>query len=472
MRLKLMLGNVLAILVLGTLCFFVVRQQIQSALGERTDDYLQHRKALFERSWRLQGIELVKQVESITANSRFSGIFSAVSDSSRRQSAKQAADQISTRLENLREAHIAPDIVVVTDDAGKVIARDKDINRMHGLKMTPMLPDLAKVLEQAHARHDVWFNPAKKKLFQVAMVPLRITNGGVMGAVIVGFDLSDQIAKQEAELLEGEVVFLVDKKIYGASLPTSVWPKVQRVVTRNPADTVWDISLDNHAYSGIVGALMHAQQSSHRIDFAILHDHSLSQQVMQAGYAVLIFMIIALIIVAIYNFMVGTILIRPIERIEETILAVLNGDQSARVNLRDGAFGGLAYRVNQLINLLTGVSEGGNAEAEDWQGIAFASTKLEGKSQDASNDVDDPALIAQLQQESEDDYLKRIYREYTDAKKLIGEDVSQLSFDFFTSQVKRLEQRAKEQHQFENVRMRVKQERNLVALVPVSINES
>ncbi len=46
-----------------------------------------------------------------------------------------------------------------------------------------------------------------------------------------------------------------------------------------------------------------------------------------------------------------------VEEIEEGVLRIINGDVTHRFEVRSSEFGGLAYRVNQLVAVLTGEEE-------------------------------------------------------------------------------------------------------------------
>src|SRR6185295_6106518 len=97
------------------------------------------------------------------------------------------------------------------------------------------------------------------------------------------------------------------------------------------------------------------------------------------------------------------------------------------LDVQSAEFGGLAYRINQLLNVFTGVQE--TAEDESgrvssppnqaaWQDQAFADQPSGGGASAASaaggaNDpIDDPAVAGPLAAEAEADYYARIYKEY------------------------------------------------------------
>jgi methyl-accepting chemotaxis protein len=62
-------------------------------------------------------------------------------------------------------------------------------------------------------------------------------------------------------------------------------------------------------------------------------------------------------LVIVVGFLLGSHFLAPVEQIEEGILRVINGDLEHRFEVRSSEFGGLAYRVNQLVAELTGEEE-------------------------------------------------------------------------------------------------------------------
>ena len=67
-------------------------------------------------------------------------------------------------------------------------------------------------------RHDVWLEQQEKKLLQTAIAPIRSDTGTVLGALVVGYDLSNGVARREAQMLDRDIAFLVDGKVYSSSL--------------------------------------------------------------------------------------------------------------------------------------------------------------------------------------------------------------------------------------------------------------
>ena len=202
-----------------------------------------------------------------------------------------------------------------------------------------------------------------------------------------------------------------------------------------------------------------------------------------AANIALIMTLVAVLGVFIYSFLIGSSLLRPLEDIEEGILKVINGRTDYRIDITDGEFGGLAYRINQLINMLTGVEEsdeeGHTTSSGTWgaqtdvgtgsrQAVAAAGVvqAVAGESADGS----DANLAAQLAAEPADRYYQRVYNEYIAGKQAAGEDVSNIAADRFIERLKGQEASMAQKKGCRMVRFQVQVADGQVSLKPVLIN--
>ena len=67
--------------------------------------------------------------------------------------------------------------------------------------------------------------------------------------------------------------------------------------------------------------------------------------------------VLGLILVLVGGWMLGNYITRPINLLEEGLLAILNGQQDKRFELDHPELGGLAFRIDQLLNQLMGIEE-------------------------------------------------------------------------------------------------------------------
>ena len=163
-------------------------------------------------------------------------------------------------------------------------------------------------------------------------------------------------------------------------------------------------------------------------------------------------MALGLVLVLAGGFFLGSYISRPIAILEEGLLAILNGQSDKRFELDHAELGGLAFRIDQLLNQLMGVEEDNTDDEGRVSKAPTAANFGEALSVDRSNrdvaaaaaasDVD----VARLAAEPADQYYGRLYREYIAAKKALGEQVDHITEPTFKSRIQGMEQDATQKH--------------------------
>lgn len=488
MRLKIVAGNLIVVLVVGLVSFFVVRSQLEEGLGGEVERQIGNDATLFDRSWRLSARQFLDYVEERSATPQVRDAFGGLDENSRRQRAHQAANAIAQWFgDPARGRNGAPDFVAVTDLTGKVIARNQDPNRMYGAQLSQQLPLLRRVLSDEVARHDVWRKTDENKLLQVGMAPVINEQGAVLGALVVGYDLSNGLAANEAEVLGRDVAFIVQDNVYSSSLHGSgpVQALKERLFGPLAASTnaaltgtgsqPWRVEIGGDEWSGVTAPLPLAPSID--VAYAVMANRTESTALTSTTNIILILTVLGALLVILYGVIIGTSFIRPIEQIEEGVLAVINGRTDLRIDVESAELGGLAYRINQLINVFTGVSE----EDDDGR-VSRPPARPSGWSQEQSmgegaaspaapgggEPIDDPVVAQQLAAEPEDQYLARIYREYVSAKAGAGETIN-VPEDRFAQRLAGNADALAKKHGVRAVRFRVETEGGQVVLRPVLI---
>jgi hypothetical protein len=188
------------------------------------------------------------------------------------------------------------------------------------------------------------------------------------------------------------------------------------------------------------------------------------------------------VLVILYGFMIGGTIMGPIEEIEEGVLAVINGKTDLRLEIKSQELGGLAFRINQLLNVLTGTAEGTEDEtgrvsvapsAKDWGDAAFADAAPAAAGQASAGSAEDPIedapLASKLGAESEAAYTRRLYSEYVAAKQALGENVSNIPQDRFHQRLVGRATALAQKHGCRLVRFQVETRNGQVILRPVLI---
>ncbi|MEM9074139.1 MAG: MXAN_5187 C-terminal domain-containing protein [Myxococcota bacterium] len=481
MRLKIIAGNLVAVLIVGLGAYFYVKSDLEKSLGSRIDGEITNDYQLFARSWRLSAYEFLEQVGDRAATREVRGVFLALDDSSRRQRAHAQANNVAAWFQDpARNRGGMPDLVALTDETGRVIARNQDINRMNGTSLVSEIPTIRNVIAGA-AQHDAWLKDDENKLLQVAMAPIRNDEGTPIGVLLVGYDISNGIAVRESEVLGRSVAFIEGERIYSSSIEATdvgnlqsklfgeLQASTQAALAGTPSAT-FVAELAGEQWLGIVAPL--PDTPSQPIAFAVLGSRTAEMEPASVSMVILVLMAVGLVFVLIYGFVIGTSFIRPVEQIEEGILTVINGRTDFRLDVESSEFGGLAYRINQLINVFTGVAEtdedgrsaGGGG---GWEGPAAPAAEASGGGGGGSDE--DPAVAAQLAAEPEAEYEQRIYDEYVAAKQAAGEDVSNIPKDRFLTRLRKNAENLTKKHGCKMVRFQVQTRGNQVILRPVII---
>ncbi|MGB0679158.1 MAG: hypothetical protein ACPGUV_05810 [Polyangiales bacterium] len=426
MRLKIIAGNLLIVLVTGLVSFLVLRTQLAEELVGDVDVTVQHDKTLFARSWQLAAREFTDQVEEQARAGQVRQSFRALDQGQRRRAAYQACERVSRWFEDpSRGRSGAPDIVAITDEVGKVLARDTDLNRMFGVSLTRALPPLRRVLRLGQTAHDVWDESHENKLLQTAMAPIRDEKGAILGALVVGYDLSNGVARAEGRLLGRDIAFVRPEAVYSSTLRRSQVDALEsflfgdhaantkQVLHSRSGAVAWSQRLADTDYFGALARLPMAPATP--VAFVILADRSAMQAPLTVTWVLLLMTVIGAIATIIYGFRLGTALLRPLERIEEGLLTIINGQTNHRIDVHSAELGGLAYRINQLISLFTGDSETDEQgrvsrvpgapyvpQSPTLESVVMPNPALAGQNQDAR-------LAAQLGAVKEEEHYRQLY---------------------------------------------------------------
>lgn len=480
MRMKIIAGNLAAVLVVGLLSYWLVTTSLESALVSEVDGRVNSDFELLSRSFRLSARELAELVNDQASQRPMVDVFlTALDEAARRERAYNAADRVAAWLTDPARRGAAPDIVVVLDDSGRVVARNADRNRMYGDRLTSVSGVRSALAGETAT--SVWSRSEDNTILQIAVAPIR-NGGSVLGALLVGYDVSNGLAQNEATLIGRDVAFVTADQVYSSSLEEGVETEALRArfndengqamtraaLEQGAESSPFTLDIGGSNYIAVVGPAPSGGADA-GLAMVILANRSAARGKASVTSSILIFTAVGVLIVLVYGFMIGTSFLTPIEQMEETVLAVINGRGDLRIDIHSQEFGGLAYRINQLLNVMTGTPE------EDEQGrVSTPNAGSWSEDEDPKADAGasapgDTEQAAKLAAEPEDEYYQRVYREYVAAKREVGEDVSNIPQEKFVQRLKANESTLMQRNQCRMVRFEVETNGNQVNLKPVII---
>ncbi len=484
MRLKLIAGNLIIVLLVGLASYLVVRTQLHTELVRELEDGIGDDSELFGRSWRADGARLAEGVVRRASSKSVQAVFTASGESNRRRRAYDAAQGVSKWFDDPARGHNErPHIVALIDETGRVIARDTDQNRMFGDPLLGQIPLLRRVFKHGGSRYGVWRHD--NKLLQVGVAAVRNEEGGIVGALLVGYDLSNGYAKREARLLGHELFFITPEGVYSTSTTVDVRDALEQALYASPLDAQttaalqgkptlpWTAELRGARYVGVTAALPMARGA--QAGYVVLARQDKHTALASLADMILWLTLLGLLGVVIYGYIIANNIMEPIEQMEDDLLAVINGRGDVRLEVETPELGGLSYRINQLINLFTGVAEEDDegravTSSGGWEAVSISvpggSTRASVAGSDDNKDPEAEALGAI----AEGQYYAQLYADYVAAKDAIGEDVSNVPEARFIERIQGNAEHLLRKHGAKMVRFKVETIGGQVNLKPVVIH--
>jgi len=161
-------------------------------------------------------------------------------------------------------------------------------------------------------------------------------------------------------------------------------------------------------------------------------------------------LIVGFVLVSIAAHIVDRFVSQPVEDLEEGLLAVLNGQTDIRFELEHKLYGGLVFRLNSLLNQLTGVQEDNSDEdgrvSKSAGGAAAAFTApLHLDERHAEATIDDVEGATDLRNVEPEDYYKGLYDDYLSGQEKTGTPV-EVKFAPFSNRIKQVELQLTNKH--------------------------
>ena len=455
MRNKIIAVNAVIVLIVGLLAFAIVRTQL-AAETSSTDQLKRsaHRDvAGAAAQLQLDGLRAERWLAMKANEPATRAALGKATPDARGDAARQLCDQIASAAGGALGAK--PSIVAVVDNAGKIVGRNgSDLNR--GDDVATAYPAFKEALAKAHPGSDVWTDKARADQFIASYAPVR-DESRAAGMLVIGIAINDGLARV-GDATTGRGVLLVSATGDVVATSSNAGEDVKAAVKASVADVKNALTTGNVVASQ-VGDVIFASAplagfgDGHSTAAVAAAPASLLPGASAIPLSILGAMALGLILVVAAGWFLGNYISRPIAALEEGLLMILNGQTDKRFELDHAELGGLAFRIDQLLNQLMGVEEDNTDDEGRVSKAPTAANFGDALAVDKSGshagagggggaDVDAGRLAA----EPPDSYYARLYREYITAKKALGEQVDHITDAAFKSRIQGMEQEAASKH--------------------------
>ena len=461
MRIKIIAVNALIVAVVGLLSFLLVRSSVGAATSNK-DELTAGAQGDVNGAagWvQLDGLRAERWLAAVANEPATGDALSKATASARGDAATKVCDDLVSRTKNapLFERNV-PTLVALVDPGGHVVGRNNS-NLGRGDDLAGVYPGLKSTLSTGHSGSDVWY---EKDRYLASYVVVRDEKGAILGALVIGRPLDDTLSRV-SEATAGRPLVLVAPKADGFQVvahSAQTTPGLDDSVNKAAKDTLsnslshqeTDVVRDGDLL--IAGSPLPAFEDGKR---ALIVAASPAALIPDPTGLVLVptfgALAIGLVLVIVGGWLLGKYITRPINNLEQGLQANRNGQADKRFELDHAEQGGLAFRIDQLLNQLMGVEEDptddeGRVSRSPSAAANFTdSLEVDDKKMTQAGDGSvDPDLVRRLAAEAPAQYYARIYREYIAAKRAIGEPTDHISEQAFAARIQSMEQDAAQKY--------------------------
>jgi hypothetical protein len=460
MRNKIIAVNAIIVLITGLLGFAIVRQTLVTAASNPA--------ALTERAKRdAQSAASKLQLDGLRAERWLAGKAQepAASDALTRATSGARADAavaLSDRVLSAAKQTFSgnpPSLVMVVDAQGKSVGQNgsalsagQDLGAQH--------PLIKETIAKGQSGSDVWISQSGQ--YMVAYVQVRDDSGKPVGALVMGVPLGDELGVGENNTGRGVMLAVAN----GADISLAASSISATDDLKAAADKTLKAELKTALSSGhvetaqagdvfLAAAPLENFGDGKHAAVVVASPTTLLADAKNIPIYVLMSSLLGLILVIIGGWFLGDYISKPIGVLEEGLLAILNGQTDKRFELEHADLGGLAFRIDQLLNQLMGIEEDTTDDQGRVSKAPSAANFSDAMSVDRSGGAGGggggagggEAIDAQaLKQEPTDAYYARIFAEYIAAKRSLGEATDHITQDTFRTRIQGMEQDAHQKH--------------------------
>ncbi len=483
-------GVVLTILALVAATQYVTVGELQQQIRTDVDQRVQRARLLHENSTTLQGLSVLKTAESFARDLDLGRALLAKLGSSERYTRSTAAfdrfiaatDKKTQKADYLWLLDSAGDVAAMpgfTQPTAPALLKDKQGQLLHGA--------ITLALSQNRSTSEVWSH--NSEMLRVGVAPvIKINDEGIsstIGAIVVGYTVTAQQAQQDYRLLGAHVAYFYENKIYRTSfrgkgggedtlLHNSLVAAPSAKELREEALTYGkgqrkQLSVGAKTFIATAGRLpqfsttvLPAEYPNKAGALLLVSLDDAMAPLQPTRYAIWLLGVAAALVALLGLVLVSRRFLSQADDLQVAINDVIGGNIDRTFQSVGKELDGVAHGLNVMLSRLVGRPEPGDEDfgvaEQNAAAMRFDTTEMSAK---------DAANLA-LAQEDEDDYLKRIFSEYIEAKQKLGQPTSE-NYERFVTRLRMSEANLKARFQCKAVRFRVSEKEDKVTLKPVPI---
>lgn len=449
----------IVVLLVGVLAFALMRATLGDA-SNREDSSRAVTAAVTQLELEALRIERWLAAQT-TARVALRNLFDAGTPEARSKTATDAADALNEAAKRDPVfATAVPAIVVIVDAKGVVVGRNGSA-LMRGDKLGERHPAMVETVAAGATGSDVWLSPQHSEQLLASYAPIRDAQGAVVGGVAVGTPLSDERLGQTASGTSGSMLFAAvpsgDKlevvaKTAGADadLVSALRSPEATASGRQAVEAAGVVELGglSKSFFGSARRLSGYGDGKRAVIMAVTRAKVIGSVGTLLGPLAGV-LALGLILTVLCGYLLDSYISRPISDLEEGLLAIINGQRDLRFEIEHPVLGGLVFRINSLLNELLGVTED-TTDEDGRASIAPSSTAftdaLNVDERFASASAADVADSGKLRDEPSEEYYRRVFDEYTRAKRSVGDPVDHITLGGFTRRLQQSERELQTKH--------------------------
>jgi Double sensory domain of two-component sensor kinase len=438
------------LLIFTVIVYSAVTSSLTASATREVEEKVARAQRVHQQISRLGGLDLANLAVD---GARRPGVLAALGrgdETGRRQAAFEECELINAALQ--KESRRA-DVVAVLDGQGKVVARDLNPNANWGDDLGANHPAVQHAL-RGQAVKDVW--TLQNRMTEVALAPVTRPDGGAVGALLLGYVVSNRKAQERRDLLGTEIGFFHDGKVRTSSfvseetgdsakeavgqtqaLATVLFqgPRLaEQALQKNAPTPIHHFSIEGTDYAAVAAPLPgnFADRTSGVLILSSLSDERARAR--EPGRSVILFGLLAIIVALGAAVMTAKRFIGPLDQIELGVGEVINGNIDYTFKPVGPDFEGLSNSLNVMLARLLGRDEP-NEDAVEEEETEVEKWRADSMIIDEGDGAPSPGAAA-LGLESEASYYPRLFNEYVTALKASGKTADGVSVPTFMAKLR------------------------------------